>query len=46
MIVLKQMARVFARKVEISRHTRDEAAAIAQALLYETPQSSRMIEHS
>lgn len=38
-IVRKQMAQVFAQKIAQGQYTRDEALAIARAILYETPQS-------
>ena len=38
-LVRKQMARVLGGKVEQGQYTRDEALAIAHAILYESPQS-------
>jgi hypothetical protein len=38
-IVRKQMARVLAEKVEQGQYSRDDALAVARAILYETPQS-------
>lgn len=38
-IVRKQMARVFAEKIEQGQYTLDDALAIARQILFETPQS-------
>ena len=38
-LVRKQMARVLAEKIEQGQYTRDDALAIAQAILYESPQT-------
>jgi hypothetical protein len=38
-LVRKQMARVFADRIEQSQFTRDEALAVARAILFESPQS-------
>jgi hypothetical protein len=37
-IVRKQMARVFAEKIEQGQYNRDEALAVARTVLYESPQ--------
>ncbi len=39
MLVRKQLARVLADKIEQGQYTREEALAIARAILYESPQS-------
>jgi hypothetical protein len=39
MMVRKQMARVFAEKIEQRQYSRDDALAIARAILYDSPQS-------
>jgi hypothetical protein len=39
MIVRRQMAEVYARKVEQGQYTRDEAIATARVVLFESPQS-------
>jgi len=39
LLVRKQMAQVLANKVEQGQYTRDDAIAIARAILYETPQT-------
>ncbi|MBM4092984.1 MAG: hypothetical protein FJ276_26780 [Planctomycetes bacterium] len=36
----KQMARVLADKIELGQYTRDDALAIAKAILFETPQTA------
>ena len=38
-IVRKQLARVFAEKVEQGQYSRDDALAVARAILWETPQT-------
>ncbi len=38
-LVLRQLATVLAQKVDQGQYTRDEALAIAKAILYETPQT-------
>ncbi len=38
-LVRKQLAQVLARKIEQGQYSRDEALAIARAILYESPQS-------
>jgi glucuronate isomerase len=38
-LVRRQMADVFAQKIEQGQYSRDEALAIARAILYESPQS-------
>ena len=38
-LVRKQLARVLADKIEQAQYTRDDALAIARAILYESPQS-------
>lgn len=38
-LVQKQMARVLADKIELGQYTREDALAIAQAVLYESPQT-------
>jgi glucuronate isomerase len=39
-MVQKQLARVLAEKVEQGQYTRDDAVAVARAILYDTPQST------
>lgn len=39
LLVRKQLARVLADKIEQGQYTRDDALAIAKAILFETPQS-------
>jgi hypothetical protein len=39
LIVRKQMARVFAEKVELGQYTVDDALSIARSILFETPQT-------
>ena len=39
-MVQKQLARVLAEKVGQGQYTRDDAVAIARAILYDTPQST------
>jgi hypothetical protein len=39
LLVRKQMARVFAEKIEQGQYTRDDALAIARAILFDTPQT-------
>ena len=38
-LVRKQMARVLADKIKQGQYTRDDALAIAKAILFETPQT-------
>lgn len=38
-LVRKQMAQVLAQRIEQGQYTREEALAIARAILFETPQS-------
>jgi glucuronate isomerase len=38
-LVLKQLAAVLAQRIEQGQYTRDDALAVAKAILYETPQS-------
>ena len=40
LLARKQMARVLADKIELGQYTRDEALAIAKAILFETPQTA------
>ena len=43
-LVRKQMAQVFANKIDQGQYSQEDALAIARAILYETPQSlGRMV---